>query len=272
MSDSPIAPQVGAVLTPGSSNAVRPLIAPGDVLPTLTLSREMLDDRRIVGFNSRDRRSRAYHLLRAQVLKIMARNNWRMIGITSATPDAGKTFTSVNLAASLAATASANVVLCDLDLRRGSIWNMFDNPSNKGLNDYLEGRVAEPRDVAFRVNDSKLVIVPTIESNAPSTELLASDRFRSFIARSRAMAPDTLMIFDLPPVFADDDAIVCMEHLDAYLLVVDHGITTASQIEETVRLLDPAPCIGTVLNRYKGGFGDPYGYGYGDRYAAKSGD
>lgn len=272
MTDLPIAPTMGAAASSGLVNSARPLFMPTDQLAPLALSSEALDEKRIVGFNNRDRRSRAYHLLRAQLGKIMTRNNWRMIGVTSATPDAGKTFTSVNVAAALAATAGTTVVLCDLDLRRGSIWNTFGNPTDTGLSDYLEGKFDDPRDIAFRVNDGKLVIVPTIRSAAPSTELLASDRFRSFIARLRAMPQDVLMIFDLPPVFADDDAIVCMQYLDAYLLVVDHGVSTARQIEEAVRLLDPAPCLGTVLNRYKGGFADPYGYGYGDRYGMKSYD
>lgn len=272
MTDPVIAPAMGAGSASGALDAARPLIVASDQLPTLELSREKLDDERIVGFNNRDRRSRAYHLLRAQVSKIMARNNWRMVGVTSATPDAGKTFTSINLAAALAATAGTTVMLCDLDLRRGSIWDTFGNPTDKGLNDYLEGKVDDPRELALRVNDSRLVVIPTIRSTAPSSELLASDRFRSFIARLRAMPQDVLMIFDLPPVFADDDAIMCMEYLDAYLLVVDHGVSTARQIEEAVRLLNPAPCLGTVLNRYKGGFADPYGYGYGDRYGMKSYD
>lgn len=270
MTDQPIAPAMGGASSTGVQANVRPLIMPTDQLATLTLTREALDEKRIVGFNNRDRRSRAYHLLRAQVVKLMARNNWRMIGVTSATPDAGKTFTSVNIAAALAATSGTTVVLCDLDLRRGSIWQTFGSPSDTGLNDYLEGKIDNPKDVTFRINDTKLVVVPSIRSDAPSTELLASDRFRTFMDRLRAMPQDVLMVFDLPPVFADDDAIMCMEYLDAYLLVVDHGVSTARQIEEAIRLLDPAPCIGTVLNRYKGGFADPYGYGYGDRYGMKT--
>ena len=78
------------------------------------------------------------------------------------------------------------------------------------------------------------------------------------------------MICDLPPVFANDDTMMSMQYLDAYVLVVDHGMTTSRQVEEAVRLLDPVPCLGTVLNRYQGGFADPYGYGYGDTYGMKT--
>lgn len=251
-------------------DGARPLLSPRDAIATLSLSRDELDERGVVGFNSRDSRSRPFHLLRTQVTRLMARNGWRVIGVTSATPGAGKTFTSVNLAASLAPTAEGTVVLCDLDLRRGSIAEMLRIRSQPGLNDYLEGNVDEPSDTAFRINDSHLVVLPTTPSAASSSELLATPRFRTLVARLRAMPENTRIICDLPPAFASDDAMLSMQQLDAYLMVVDHGMTTAGQIEETVRLLDPVPCLGTILNRYKGGFADPYGYGYGDPYGMKS--
>ncbi|MHA6723759.1 CpsD/CapB family tyrosine-protein kinase [Sphingomonas sp. RS2018] len=247
-----------------------PLITPSTAVRSLEMSKRELDERRIVGFHSRDARSRPYHLLRTQIAKIMARNNWRMIGVTSATPAAGKTFTSVNLAAAIAPTAQSTVVLCDLDLRRGSIAEMMHIVPEPGLTDYLEERIDDPLDTALRVNDTQLVVIPTIASGKSSSELIASPRFGSLMAGMRAMAPDTRIVCDLPPVFASDDTMLCMQYLDAYLLVVDHGISTASQVEEAVRLLDPVPCIGTVLNRYKGGFADPYGYGYGDTYGMKT--
>lgn len=253
-----------------SGDGARPLLTPRDAIATLTLTREELDERSIVGFHSRDSRSRPFHLLRTQVTRMMVRNNWRMIGVTSATPGAGKTFTSVNLAAALAPTAEATVVLCDLDLRRGSISEMLRIPPQPGLGDYLEGNVDEPREIALRINDSHLVVLPTTPSGASSSELLATPRFRTLISRLRAMPESTRIVFDLPPAFASDDAMLSMQQLDAYLLVVDHGTTTARQVEETVRLLDPVPCLGTILNRYQGGFADPYGYGYGDTYGMKS--
>lgn len=255
---------------PATPEVATPLFGPDAALRALMLSREELDERRIVGFHSRDHRSRPYHLLRSQLLKIMGRNNLRMIGVTSATPGAGKTFTSVNLAAALSATSEAPVVLCDLDLRRGSIQDMVQDESDLGLADYLEGKLDDPGELAFRVNDSNLVLVTTLPSEQSSSELIASPRFRSFMARLRAMPDNVTIVCDLPPVFANDDTMMTMQYLDGYVLVVDHGMSTARQVEEAVRLLEPVPCLGTVLNRYKGGFADPYGYGYGDTYGMKT--
>jgi Mrp family chromosome partitioning ATPase len=56
---------------------------------------------------------------------------------------------------------------------------------------------------------------------------------------------------------------IIAEYLDAYILVVDAGRTTKSQVREAFTMMQPASCIGTVLNRYRGGLNDPYGYGYG---------
>ena len=49
-----------------------------------------------------------------------------------------------------------------------------------------------------------------------------------------------------------------------------HGQTTGKQVRESIELLKPARCIGTVLNRYQGGIADDYGYGYGDPYGLKN--
>ncbi len=246
-----------------------PLFSSIESVASLDIPPEELDRRRIVGFESRDNRSRPYNLLRTQLMKQMKRNNWRMIGVTSATPDAGKTFTAVNLAAALAPTASAPVVLCDFDLRRGSIQKMLGFAPTYGLGSYLKKEIDDPRKFAFRINDSQLVVFPTTASRHGSSELLAGDEFVDFVARLRALPEEITIICDLPPVFANDDAMICMQHLDAYLLVVDHGKTTGKQLEESINLLSPAPCAGTVLNRYQGGFADPYGYGYGDAYGLK---
>lgn len=56
---------------------------------------------------------------------------------------------------------------------------------------------------------------------------------------------------------------ISLEKLDRYLLVVDSGRTTQTQVKDVLDLLRPTPCLGTILNRYQGRFGDPYGYGYG---------
>jgi len=208
-------------------------------------------------------------LLRTQLTKIMGQNNFHMIGITSATPGAGKTFTSVNLAAALSKLESRRVILCDFDLRRGSILEMLDIEVPITLTEYLKGEIDDPAKAVYSINNERLAILPTRVTRRDSSQLIASDRFKHVIERLRTMAGEVLVVCDLPPVFANDDAMICTQHLDGYLLVVDHGRTTAKQVTESINLMYPSKCLGTVLNRYQGGFGDDYGYGYGDSYGLK---
>ncbi len=245
-----------------------PTALPIDI-PVIEMSREVLDQRLIVGLDGFDARSRAFNLLRTQLTKLLDANQWNMIGVTSATPGAGKTFTSVNLAAALSRTDDRTVILCDLDMRRGSVLKQLGVGVKVTLDECLRGDCNDWRDALFRVNNNRFLVLPTHAELHDPTEIITGERFKSLMRDLRGLGDDYLVVCDLPPVFANDDAMLCMEHLDAYLYIVDHGHTTARQVEESLALLAPAQCIGTVLNRYQGGIGDDYGYGYGDTYGLR---
>lgn len=252
----------------GPHEPTRPTAMPTDI-PVVEMSREVLDQRLIVGFDGFDARSRAFNLLRTQLTKILDAKRWNMIGVTSATPGAGKTFTSVNLAAALSRTDNRTVLLCDLDMRRGSVLKQLGVDVEVTLDDCLRGECEDWREALFRVNNDRFLVLPTHAELHDPTEIITGDRFKALMRDLRGLGQDYLVVCDLPPVFANDDAMLCMEHLDAYLYIVDHGHTTARQIEESLALLAPAQCLGTVLNRYQGGIGDDYGYGYGDTYGLR---
>lgn len=248
----------GRLLRPGIDNA-QPLEIPA----------EQLTEQLIVGFDGTDSRSRPFNLLRTQLTKKIDEIGCRLLGVTSATPAAGKTFTSVNLAAALSMMDGRSVLLCDLDLRRGSILKQLGASVPVTLNEYLFDEREDWKSALYRVNESRLFILPTLAAMRDSSGACGGERFTQLVGQMRALPDDFVVICDLPPVFASDDAMLCMRQLDAYLMVVDHGRTTARQIEESMALLQPAPCLGSVLNRYQGGFADSYGYGYGDPYGLK---
>lgn len=236
---------------------------PVDQMQTITLSAQQLENSNVVGFNSRDIRSRPFNLLRSQLSKRMGSNGWRLIGITSATPAAGKSFMSVNLAAALSRLTDRMVYLVDFDLRRGSVSeNLGINPTAT-LDQYLTGGDLSLGDFCYKVEGNNLVILPCHPVETSSAEMLVGDRFREFVAALRALPDNAIVLCDLPPVFANDDTMMVMEHLDAYLLIIEQGVTTSKQVRSTIDILQPQPCAGALLNRYDGTFGDPYGYGYG---------
>ncbi len=242
-------------------------LSPEKVLtvPSLDGAFELRDaaQRGVFGFDSRDKRSRSFNLLRSQVLKATKANGWKIIGVTSATPNVGKTFVASNLAASLSRIPGQRTLLFDLDLRRGSVAKQFGLPDGPGINTYLAGEISSLDQAALHVHNSGLTIFPCHPTDRSSAELLAGSRMRTLVQAMKAMDEKYLCICDLPPAFANDDTSIVLRQIDAYLLVVEEGRTTARQMREAVEVLMPAPCMGTVLNRYRGPIGgDDYGFGY----------
>ncbi|MFT3975960.1 MAG: CpsD/CapB family tyrosine-protein kinase [Sphingomonas bacterium] len=241
---------------------------PAEEVLAHALAKERLDvpdpiQRKLFGFNSSDRRSRPFNLLRSQVLKIAKANGWKTIGITSATPDVGKTFTASNLAASMSRIPDQYTLLFDLDLRRSSIGKCFGLEEGPGIADYLTGGINTLDGVGRNVTGSGLIVFPAGEIVRNSAELLAGTRMKSLVEAMGRLGDDCFCLCDLPPAFANDDASIVVQQIDAYLLVIEEGKTTARQVRDAIEVLSPAPCIGTVLNRYHGPIGgDEYGFGY----------
>lgn len=228
-----------------------------------TLELSDASKRGLFGFNSRDRRSRPFNLLRSQVLKIARTNNWRIIGVTSATPDVGKSFIASNLAASMSRIPDQQTLLFDLDLRRSSIAKRFGLEEGAGIGDYLGGNIDSLDSVGRKVEGTNLTVFPAYSAVRHSAEVLASNRMKRLVEAMRGLGDHCVCICDLPPAFANDDASIVLEQIDAYLLVVEEGKTTKRHVTDAIELLKPAPCLGTVLNRYHGSIGgDDYGFGY----------
>jgi protein-tyrosine kinase len=218
-------------------------------------------DNQLVGFNPRNAVARPFNLLRTQVVKRCAQQGWKTIGVTSAEPGAGKSFVSLNLAAALSRVENQFVYLFDFDLSRASVAKNLNLEVKYGLADYLSGEVDDLASIGRRVADHNLAVFPTGSWSGSNASLLASTRFAELAAMMRNVPDGTIVICDLPPVFANDDAMIIAQSLDAYLAVANSGGTNEKQLAETFAMLEPTPRLGTILNRYKGGFTDPYGYG-----------
>ena len=225
--------------------------------------------RRLVhGFDSRNASSRSFNLIRSKLVSLQRERGWRMLGVVSATPNVGKSFVSANVAAAMSRDPRFQTYLLDLDLRRGTIKEIFGIETDTGLIEYLEG--PEPADalVGFVPQGQELVIVPTVAGPVLSAELLATERASALFRTIRNSDSRNFFICDLPPAFANDDAPIIMEALDGYVLVAQDGKTTQREIEAAAELLGPEKLAGVVLNKYRGGLVSE-GYGVEYRYASE---
>lgn len=218
-----------------------------DHLPRLELDDEVLSKNLVFRGHETDSFSMAYKMLRTQVYQKMLQNDWSTLGVTSSNAGEGKSLTSLNVAFSLARASAKPLVLLDLDLRRPSIVSKLGVQPERGVIDYLVKGVSL-QDVLVKLSDN-LLLMPGVESIKDASEILGSASMVKLLKDLRALFPDSLIIFDLPPVLVVDDVMALSPLLDTCLLVAEEGRTKQHDLEQALDLLQMTNLMGIVLNR-----------------------
>lgn len=214
------------------------------------LNVEHLRRQRIIAGLPSDPRTESYRQLRTQILRKLRDNNWRTLAITSPNSQAGKTLTALNLAISLSLEVNQTVLLVDLDLRHPTILDKLGIEAEYGLIDYLEGR-AELSQVLINPGFERLVILPNRANAGYRSELLSSPAMAALLDDIVNRYDSRLIVFDLPALLDDDDALVFAPYADATLLVVEDGVSQRADIERSLQLLEGTRLFGTVLNKVR---------------------
>ncbi|ARN74081.1 CpsD/CapB family tyrosine-protein kinase [Oceanicoccus sagamiensis] len=225
---------------------------PGEISYTktrqVTLDEDMLRKNRVVaGFNF-DQRAEPYRQLRTQVLQKLRANSWKTLAVTSPNENAGKTLTAVNLAISLSKEVNQTVLLVDLDLRTPSVLNALAIEVDHGLMDHLNDDVSLG-DILVNPDFERLVILPGKANENYSSEILSSPKMTELLQDLTNRYESRILIFDLPALLVNDDALTFTPFVDAALLVVEEGVTTADQIERSLQMLEGTNLLGTILNK-----------------------
>lgn len=214
------------------------------------LNREQLRRERIIAASDNDQRADSYRQLRTQILRKFRENNWHTLAITSPNSQAGKTLTALNLAISLSLEVNQTVMLVELDLRNPSILNKLGIESEYGLIDVVEGK-AELSQALVNPGFERLVILPNQGSAKHRSELLSSPQMGALLHDIVHRYESRLIIFDLPALLDDDDALVFAPYADATLLVVEDCVSKRADIERSLQLLQGTRLLGTVLNKVR---------------------
>jgi protein-tyrosine kinase len=241
-----------------SQDAPRTLdsLAPGPIVYTSTrvvpVSPEHLETRRVVSPGAPGPASAGLRMLRTQVLQRMAAHRWRTLAIFSPSAGEGRTTTAVNLALHIANDQDHTVLLVDLDLRRPSVAAAFGFAPERGVEDVLTGG-SEVRDCLYHPDGcDRLVVLPARAPVGNSSELLAGQRCRELVAELRSRYEERIVLFDLPSVLTNDDALAFSRHVECGLVVAAEGRTRRTDLTRAIELLRETPIVGTLLNRASG--------------------
>lgn len=214
----------------------------------VTLDDEVLALNRVIAGNVADPQVEAYRQLRSHVLTAMDRKEWNTLAITSPQEGVGKTTTSVNLAISISREMNHTVMLVDLDLRKPRVAATLGLDIEKGIVDHLTG--GEPiENILLNPGYPRFVVLPGLPQGKHVSELLSSPEMKLFMNDATRRYPNRIIIFDLPPLLRNDDAMVFVPNADACLLVVEDGATTPDDLERSLELLKDVELLGTILNK-----------------------
>ncbi|VAX13341.1 Tyrosine-protein kinase EpsD [hydrothermal vent metagenome] len=215
---------------------------------TIKVNPEVLRKNRVIADSSNSVDRDAFRLLRTQVLQRMRSNNWNALAVTSAQPGEGKSLVAVNLAIALAMEVNQTVLLVDLDMRRPSIHKYFGYRPDKGLSDFLL-HDTPLQDVLINPGIERLVVLPGREAIFNSSEMLSSPKMVALVEELKTRYPSRIILFDLPPLLATDDALAFSPYVDSILLVAEDGRTSKEDLMQVKTILKDCNIIGTVLNK-----------------------
>ncbi len=187
-----------------------------------------------------------------------ARNNVLMI--SGASPNAGKTFVSTNLAAIIAQT-DKKVLLIDTDMRKEYTHKLFGKSNEQGLSDVLSGKIAIEAAVQKELNIGFDFISRGMVPPNPA-ELLMHKNFGQLI--SWASSNYDIVILDTPPILAVTDAAIIGNYAGTTLLVARFEVNTAKEIEVSIKRFEHGGVIvkGCILNGVVKKASSYYSYGY----------
>ena len=193
-----------------------------------------------------------------------------LIMVTSALAGEGKSFTSINLAMSIAAELDHTVMLVDADVARPSIPGTLKLPLGPGLLDVLQGQADLPS-VLLRTNLPKLSVLTSGTPHPKATELLASEAMRNLLDEMSRRYADRIIVFDSPPLLLTTEARVLATHMGQIVVVVQADRTLQADVKHALSTIESCPVRMMVLNKarvdaeskYATGYGYGYGYGYG---------
>jgi capsular exopolysaccharide synthesis family protein len=210
----------------------------------------------------------SYRALRTSLLLSNLGAPPKVIMVTSALPQEGKTTTSINCAVVLA-QKGVRVLLIDADLRRPSIHKTLGMGPHSGLSNVLTGSTTLEQAITRTAILPNLFVLAAGTPPPNPAELLASSNMREVLAQLREQYDH--IVIDTPPSLSVTDAVVLSPRADAAVLVIRSGQTTKTALRRSRDILMQvnAKVVGVLLNAVDLSSPDYYYYyEYKGKYAS----
>lgn len=227
----------------------------------------------IIEVASRSSSAEAVRMIRTNldfILGSVAENQCKTVFVTSSIPKEGKTFVSINLAATIALTAK-KVLIIGMDIRNPKLNNYITIPTN-GLTNYLAKNDQDIHDYIVKVEQfDNLYALPSGVIPPNPVELLSSPKVNELFEVLKKEYD--YIIVDTPPVSLVTDTLLVAKHADAFVYVIRANYLDKRMLGfiEDLYQQKKLPNLSLILNDtdLKKSYGYAYGYGYGYGYGVE---
>jgi succinoglycan biosynthesis transport protein ExoP len=199
----------------------------------------------------------------------------KLLAVTSALPNEGKTTVASNLAITLA-FSGAKTLLVDADMRSGKVSKLFGADGRSGLSQILLQK-EKWTDAVFMTSTDNLFILPCGPALHHTAEHLLGKVTDQFL-RDIYDAFD-YVVFDTPPVIILDDTLCLAPKIDATLFVVRFNASSVRSSRRALELLARRQtnviglvCNGVTLSETEYNYNYNYRRYYGGKYAEVKAD
>ena len=211
------------------------------------LTDDDLDEKRIIYPRMRDKRIlNIFRDIRTKLIEKADGKNFTLM-VASVCEEGGASFTSANLAASIALDQGKTALVVDCNLYSPASEQFLD-ADQIGFSDFLENPSISIEEVIYATGVPRLRLIPIGKSADIGPEYYTSYRMRQFIEELSGRYSDRYVILDVPPVSSTADARILSEYCDYVLLVVPYGKVTKDQLQRAIGNFPEDKLVGMIFN------------------------
>jgi capsular exopolysaccharide synthesis family protein len=186
-------------------------------------------------------------VLRSKIVHRLESTGKKVVGITSAVDNEGKTTLAYNIAAAISLNRDKKVLLIDGDIRKCGLTQKLGLNGDHGLSEYLVGDENQADSIFKNSAYENFFIISSGKPREESSELLTGKIFRNLIDVIRRKFD--IVIMDLPPVISTPDPVAVRDLVDGFIVVYYTGRTSRDLLDYAMNEVGKDKILGVILNR-----------------------
>jgi len=208
----------------------------------------------VVARATRTRISEEYRIVLGRVLRALREEQAgagtaktaasNVVMVTSARPGEGKSFTSLNLAGSIAQHTNEKVLLVDLDAKLGT----QDGP---GFYDLIANPALRPAAAIRATAIPNLQFLPVGRRPADTAGVADVHPITTYIMQLARQHPKHVLVLDAPPCLSTSDPATIAPFVGQVVMVIEAERTQRTEVEAALELVRVCPTITMLLNKVR---------------------